>query len=116
MMHHVQGVFPGIALIGDKTVEDAQGDPVMGGRYSKAPATGGLWTNEVFSVRKRPISRSRLTPSSARRSSFKMNQSLKTMEVLLCSALMMAEERQGFSSTGYREILWWGASVLHPSL
>ena len=28
--------------------------------------------------------------------SFKMNQSLKTMEVLLCSAFMMAEERQGF--------------------
>ena len=47
-------------------------------------------------MRKRPISKSRFTPSSARRMSFKMNQSLKTMEVLLCSAFMMAEERQGF--------------------
>ena len=29
MMHHVQGVFPGIPLVGDKTVEDPHGDRLL---------------------------------------------------------------------------------------
>ena len=55
-------------------------------RYSSAPATWGTWAKAARSVRKRPISRSGLIPSSGRRKSLKNSRSPKITEVFDCSA------------------------------
>ncbi len=69
--------------------------------YSIAPASGGIWSNDVRSVRNRPISRSGLTPESTLRNSFMIRRSPKMTEVLLCSA----PSNEGLSSSSPRSFL-----------
>ena len=74
--------------------------------YLSEPATGGVPSKAVCSVRNQPISTSGLGPNWSRRNSFRISASPKRSEVLLCSPRSSTDRLESVRRYGVKDVRW----------